>query len=743
MVYARRADMISATTYPAAERGVHSRISQVASIMSVLFVFFVACQQKDSKTPSQDKTPVVENQVQAVAITIDSASTRTLSDRAKNLPPQPVAKTEVVKKIKPATKPIKPAALALQAFAQPPVNQQSTAASIKVALEFTSFAQPGDSVFFDASKSRDLLDTAAPLAYRFDFEGDGIWDYPNDNSFTPQATAWHRFDQEGVFTVVVQAQSRDRRTAITEGKLMVRVPPSASIEIRPALPIAGSLCTLDAHNCTVSSLGTKSFLCRWDLDNNGTWDFPANSGFTSSLIATKQLIGAGPFRVALQIKDEAGLTAKAVAEIPMTHQFKVILLSIPDTALAEIPFSAVCQTSYPPSEIAEYDWDFNGRGVYEVKQDKQSIQHEYKKPGVFKVSCKAIARNGNTAVLSRTITVVSRGVSIKTKVPKQAQALVSTVFDAEIIARHTKVELISWDFDGDGKYDYASPTSAKTAFAIGKVGIVHPVIKVRTNDKREWFDTATITVLASLPPRAIAPKSFLSHKGSEVELAGKGVTTAGRIILYEWDFDNDGKYDWKSDKTGTVRHVFVDYSRPVLRVTAESGATATDTCNVVICPQGMIGVKEGPFCIDKYEFPNAKGQIPIQNATYAEAEAQCKKENKRLCTANEWENACSGTKKQQYPTASSQYSGQVCNDLANSDSPNHIAQSGSFEDCASASGAMDMNGNVSEWVSPQKKAMAYAYGGSWLLPPDKATCSSRLELNAAQGFPYVGFRCCK
>ncbi len=723
----------------------NSRICRIASRLSILALFIFACQQKQNIPPSAEKPAPVEKQAQTIPAVNDSvkAPLPTDSVNAAFVKSAPVGNKRASRETK-SGKPIVSEQVAVQTpVAQPAVQQQATTASIKVALEFSGFAQPGDSVFFDASKSRDLLDTSSQLEFRFDFEGDGVWDYPNNNSFDKKAIVGHKFDNEGIYTVVVQAQAKDRRTAIAEGKLMVRVPPSAAIEIRPALPIAGSLCTLDAHNSTVSTLGKKSFSCRWDLDNNGTWDFPANNGFTSSTIATKHLSGAGPFRVALQIKDEAGLTSKAIAEIPMTPEFKVILLAVPDTALAEIPFTASCQTSYPPSEIAEYDWDFNGDGVYELKQDKPVQQYEFKKNGVYKISCKAIARNGNTAVLSRTITIISRAVVIKPMVPKQSQALVATQFDAEITARHTKVEQISWDFDGDGKYDFSSPVSAKASFAISKAGIVHPVIKVTTTDKREWFDTVALTVSPTQPPKAIAPKSFLSHKGSEVELAGKGVTTAGKIILYEWDFDGDGKYDWKSDKTGTVRHTFVDYAKPVLRVTGESGATATDSLKVVICPQGMIGIKEGPFCIDKYEFPNAKGQVPVQNLAYAEAEAQCKKENKRLCTADEWETACSGTKKQQYPTATSQYTGQVCNSLATNDSPNHISQSGSFEDCVAASGAMDMNGNVAEWVSPQKKGMAYAYGGSWLLPPDKATCSSRLEMNAGQGFPYVGFRCCK
>jgi PKD repeat protein len=611
-----------------------------------------------------------------------------------------------------------------------------------VMLDLPSMAEPGDTVLLDASRSKNQLDSTSPLAFRFDADGDGVWDAPV-SGFSPAASVHHVYTREGVYKVIVEVQVKNGLTSRAEGRLMVRVPPSATIEIRPPLPIAGAVCTLDARKSTVSSMGKKSFVVRWDLDNNGTWDVPANNGFSSATVATLKLDGPGPFRVVLQVKDETGLTSKAIAEIPMTPVFKVILLSLPDTALASIVLSAACQTSYPPSEIAEYDWDFNGDGVFEIKEEKALQSHEYKKTGTYKVSCKAIARNGNQSVGTRTIVVVSRSIAVKALVPQQAQALIPVEFDGKISTHHARVEQVSWDFEGDGTFDWSSPSLAQIKHAFAKPGAYHPVLRAMSSDKHAWCDTAAITVTASVPPRAIAGKNILAKKGDNVGLEGKGVVTSGTIILYEWDFDNNGVYDWKSEKTGEVSHTYLTFSRAVLRVTAQSGATATDTVTIVICPEGMIGVKAGPFCIDKFEFPNAKGQVPVAGVTYTDAEQQCKKENKRLCTSDEWERACSGTANKRYPQPSSQYSGEPCNVLKKSDSPNHIVQSGSFDDCKTPYGAFDMNGNVAEWTSPVKNGSAMAYGGTWLFPPDKATCGSKVELKTTSAYPYVGFRCCK
>jgi hypothetical protein len=411
--------------------------------------------------------------------------------------------------------------------------------------------------------------------------------------------------------------------------------------------------------------------------------------------------------------------------------------------LTDVPFTATCQTSYPPAQIAEYDWDFLGTGKPNVQSEKQEHSYTYTKSGTYKVTCKAIARNGNTSQLTKQIVVVSRNVKVKARAPLTAQALVPVEFDGEIQANRTKVDQVAWDYDGDNVFDWTGPSLLKTKHAYEKAGSYHAVLKATSSDKHEWFDTVSITVAPSIPPKAIAGKPVLAQKDQDIELAGKGIITSGTIILYEWDFDGDGTFDWKSDKTGTVHHKFVAYSHPVLRVTGISGLTSQDTTTVVICPTGMVGVKDGPFCIDKYEFPNSKGQVPVVNTTYTDAVESCKKEGKHLCTSQEWERACSGGSNQKYPVSSSQYAEQPCNVLVGKDHESKMAQSGSYEDCVSGYGAFDMNGNVAEWTAPAKNNMAFAAGGSWLFPQENARCGSKMELAASKGYAYVGFRCCK
>ena len=50
------------------------------------------------------------------------------------------------------------------------------------------------------------------------------------------------------------------------------------------------------------------------------------------------------------------------------------------------------------------------------------------------------------------------------------------------------------------------------------------------------------------------------------------------------------------------------------------------------------------FCMDRYEFPNRKGEMPRGDVTYGQAVNACEELEKRLCLEDEWELACAGSK---------------------------------------------------------------------------------------------------
>jgi sulfatase modifying factor 1 len=133
------------------------------------------------------------------------------------------------------------------------------------------------------------------------------------------------------------------------------------------------------------------------------------------------------------------------------------------------------------------------------------------------------------------------------------------------------------------------------------------------------------------------------------------------------------------------------------------------------CPADMVAI--GAYCIDRYEAPNARGEIPFALVTAYDGEAWCTERGKRLCTQDEWVRACEGPRGRRYPYGN-EYREGVCNDdkgwilvhwkaLAKwprdpaLDEATRLFQadmSGARAECVSEEGVADLTGNVAEWV---------------------------------------------
>ncbi|HEX2959346.1 MAG TPA: SUMF1/EgtB/PvdO family nonheme iron enzyme, partial [Chitinispirillaceae bacterium] len=159
----------------------------------------------------------------------------------------------------------------------------------------------------------------------------------------------------------------------------------------------------------------------------------------------------------------------------------------------------------------------------------------------------------------------------------------------------------------------------------------------------------------------------------------------------------------------------------------------------LFCPGDMFlvdmppGKKGKPFfkvCVDRYEFPNRKDQVPVASVSFLDAKKHCESQGKRLCTAEEWEWACGGLEGYQYP-----YGFNREENKCNSDT-RQIEPSGARLNCVSKFGGYDMTGNIFEWVVGKNNEPAMMGG-----PYSKCqTVSPGLDGSAK---PQTGLRCCK
>jgi len=143
------------------------------------------------------------------------------------------------------------------------------------------------------------------------------------------------------------------------------------------------------------------------------------------------------------------------------------------------------------------------------------------------------------------------------------------------------------------------------------------------------------------------------------------------------------------------------------------------------------------YCIDKYEWPNKKGQVPQDWMTWYDAKKAVESVGKRLCTAREWTLAAEGPNMHPLPYGDGFHRNQMCNidnhmpkgmDVFKSRTPNDetsqelrslLVPSGSKPDCHSDYGVYDMAGNIDEFVVNE--------GGTTCVNKSTGNCISGLK----------------
>lgn len=173
------------------------------------------------------------------------------------------------------------------------------------------------------------------------------------------------------------------------------------------------------------------------------------------------------------------------------------------------------------------------------------------------------------------------------------------------------------------------------------------------------------------------------------------------------------------------------------------------------------------FCMDRWEYPNREGELPMTLVDWGTAAALCQKQNKRLCSEAEFNLACEGEQMQPYATGFERAAHKCNIDQPFSKRPRVILQPdaecqatpkcarerarldkrhriGEDRACVSPFGIYDLNGNVNEWVAlpgnqpPHRAALKSGWWG-----PVRNRCRAIAASHKESYIGYeVGFRCC-
>jgi PKD repeat protein len=144
------------------------------------------------------------------------------------------------------------------------------------------------------------------------------------------------------------------------------------------------------------------------------------------------------------------------------------------------------------------------------------------------------------------------------------------------------ITLYEWDFDGNGAYDWSDPNTGFAVHAYQNSGTFSACLRVTDNDDLTATDCRQVEVAPrpnNLPVADAGPDKPGEVQGVQVYFHGTGSDSDGAVVLYEWDFNGDGSFDFTSSQNGDAFHTYSAtgaYSA-VLRVTDDRGGKGSDT----------------------------------------------------------------------------------------------------------------------------------------------------------------------
>ncbi|MBU1053426.1 MAG: PKD domain-containing protein [Proteobacteria bacterium] len=254
----------------------------------------------------------------------------------------------------------------------------------------------------------------------------------------------------------------------------------------------------------------------------------------------------------------------------------------------------------PAGTIEIFRWDFDGNGSWDTYDTvARDYNHTYNTPGVYNAVLYVKSSTGESATATVTITVQNNPPTATANVqPSNGEVpltvqLIGSGYDSD-----GSIVLYEWDYEGDGIYDWSSTTTGNTSYTYTNIGTFSAVFRVTDNSGLTATAHAMTTVIRTGPPGSpTATASANPTNGNaplNVNLYGSATDPNNDVVLYEWDFESDGTYDWSSATSGNTSHTYTEAGThtATFRVTDSTGLTGIDQILITVNVQTSLSIQK-------------------------------------------------------------------------------------------------------------------------------------------------------
>ncbi|HIO57144.1 MAG TPA: PKD domain-containing protein, partial [Candidatus Poseidoniales archaeon] len=377
------------------------------------------------------------------------------------------------------------------------------------------------------------------------------------------------------------------------------------------------------RNNSVSFYGNSSNVAdcnrsfSWDSNKDGIIGTTQNSTTTNLTLGIHNITFTTSYSCNGEIWD---FEEDAWSSINVINNRPIVDYSVSATSMRQYwPISVGCFASDFDGYVVKYKWALVN------SSDRQSdavVLYEGENPnttlsnipvGNHSITCKALDNYGDWnwvgAITGITILDNSKPEArIEEIVPDLAEYGMPVAFYGSASDDNFTIEKYEWSSNVDGELSN-TPNFTTSSLSAG-----WHTISFRVRDPEGlWSDNASRSrdLYVNIIPTAHAGENVSTTPNVPIQFNGQGTDEDGEIVLYEWDFDGDGIYDWADEFNGRELNLYNNAGTytAVLRVTDNDGSTSTDEVTVIVTEKDVvIDLGDGEIDLDN-------GTIELENGT--------------------------------------------------------------------------------------------------------------------------------
>ncbi len=424
------------------------------------------------------------------------------------------------------------------------------------------------------------VDPGGPVdLFHWDFDGDGVFDL---SSVQPNVT--HTYPEAGTYQAVLRANLTN--ASVKMWLYTVEIAPRNQV---PVVVITGHaegyvrtdrITPVELSGMAVDDGEVVRY--DWDFEGDGVFDW--NSPEVRSVNHTYSELGI--FTAVLKATDDQGAVGVATLTVdvrnlaPHIDQRTRLSTNVPLVSLS-------ITAEDPDGEIILYTWDL-GDGSPLVNTTVPTVTHTYPDTaGYWQVRVEVLDNDGSSSTTTFMVEVsrpdpfelhkVDAGPDVETVVGRPVQFHVNVTDGTEAIVHYY------WDLDGDATADADGMTPTYVYSADGTYHVSVSVVD-------EWGFAVNDTLVVTVHPEeneAPVPVPSVEQwvrPGRNLRFSEVSYDPDGRIVLYQWDFDGDGKFDHADPDDGNVTHLYVEEGMyvAVLQVTDNRGEVASASVTIKV-----------------------------------------------------------------------------------------------------------------------------------------------------------------